>query len=445
MKKFLAGAARTNITPPLGVAIEGGFSPVFADHILDELYANALVLSNGDGVNEIAWVAVDVCQLPTVLYNEIAIEVERACGIPKVRLFVTSSHTHSSATVGNVVMGPELVDWAYVAYLKKQVVTALLMAQRNKQPALLGAAKAHNARHVFNRRLRKPEGGIIMNWFNKTALQGCLPSGPVDPEVHVIKIAHPETKAPLAFVVNYSLHNNAASAIKTAISADFSGVMAEALRRAYGSHVVTLFLPGAMGDINWIDPHTTHERSALYREIGLSLAGTVMQADYDMVYVSEPTLTVRQTVLRIREREWDPSALSDKDVFQLEENEESIQRSPFHQAYVAWQAQGAPPLATVDVDMRVLVLSNEIAIAANPSEFFVELGMAVKAQSPFKHTLVSTLTNGNVGYVPTRQAFVDGGYEVKKYPENSFLDVGAGEQMVAASVGLLRQPVSAHP
>ena len=105
----------------------------------------------------------------------------------------------------------------------------------------------------------------------------------------------------------------------------------------------------------------------------------------------------------------------------------------------------APPLATVDVDMRALVLSDDIAIAANPSEFFVELGMAVKAQSPFKHTLVSTLTNGNVGYVPTRQAFVDGGYEVKKYPENSFLDVDAGEQMVAASVGLLRQPVAAHP
>jgi neutral ceramidase len=441
MNPLLAGAARTNITPPLGVAIEGSFSPVFADHILDELYANALVLNDGDGTSEIAWVAVDVCQLPTVLYNEIAAEVERACGIPKARLFVTSSHTHSSATVGNVVMGHEWVDWAYVAYLKKQVVTAILMAQRNKQPAVLGAARAHNARHVFNRRLRKPEGGIIMNWFNQTALQGCLPAGPVDPELHVLKIAHPETKQPLAFIVNYPLHNNAASAIKTAISADFSGVMAEALRRVYGPYVVTLFLPGAMGDINWIDPHTTHERSTLYREIGLSLAGTVMQADYDMAYVDAPRLELRQTVLRIPEREWDANALSDKDVFQLEENEESIKRSPFHQAYVAWQAQGAPPLQIFDVDMRVLVLSDHIAIATNPSEFFVELGLAVKAQSPFKHTLVSTLTNGNAGYVPTRQAFMDGGYEVKKYPENSFLDVSAGEQMVAASVGLLGQTI----
>ena len=68
------------------------------------------------------------------------------------------------------------------------------------------------------------------------ALQGCAPAGPVDPEAHVIKIVHPETKAPLAFIVNYPLHNNAASAIKTAISADFSGMMAEALRRVYGPH-----------------------------------------------------------------------------------------------------------------------------------------------------------------------------------------------------------------
>ena len=103
---------------------------------------------------------------------------------------------------------------------------------------------------------------------------------------------------------------------------------------------------------------------------------------------------------------------------------------------------GWPPLPTHELDMRVLAIGDNIAIASNPSEFFVELGMQVKAASPFKHTLMSTLTNGNAGYVPTRQAFVDGGYEVKKYPAGSFLAIEAGEQMVEASIRLLREAKS---
>ena len=390
-----------------------------------------------DGTSEVAWVSVDVCQMPTALYNEIAVEVERACDIPKAQLFVTSTHTHNAATVGGVVLGHEVVDWAYVSYLKQQIVTVLLMAQRNKQSAVIGAAQAQNPRHVFNRRLRRPDGSIIMNWFKPEVLQGSAPAGPVDPAVQVLKIAHPDTHAPMAFVVNHALHNNAASPNKTAISADFSGVMADALRRVYGAHVITLFLPGAMGDINWIDPKTTHERTTLYREIGLSLAGTVMGADYDMAYIAKPRLDLGQITLHIPERSWDgdANALSDQNVFQLEAQ---LEHSPFYAAYTAWQAQGAPPLETFNVDLRVLALSDEVALVTNPSEFFVELGMAVKAQSPFKHTLVSTLTNGNIGYIPTRQAFAEGGYEVKKYPKNSFLDVSAGEQMVAASLDLLR-------
>jgi hypothetical protein len=433
MTKFLAGAARANITPPLGVAIEGSFSPVFADRILDELHAHALVLDDGESV--VAWVSVDVCQMPTAIYADIAARIQEACGIPKQRAFVTSSHTHNAATVGGVVMGHEVVDAAYVEYMKCQIVSAVQMAQGRKQPAILGAAKTSNPRHVFNRRLKRPDGSMVMNWFNKALLQGCQPAGPVDADVHVVKVAHAETRQPIAFIVNHALHNNAASPNQTAISADFSGVMSDVLRRVYGDHVVTLFLPGAMGDINWIDHRDfSHDYATLYRQIGLSLAGSVMSADYDMAFAGAPKLDVRQTVLAIPERPWDANALSDKDVFQLEEN---LARSPFYQAHARWQAQGCPPLQTFDVDMRVLQLSDDIAIATNPSEFFVELGMAVKAQSPFEHTLVSTLTNGNVGYVPTRRAFVDGGYETKKYPENSFLAESAGEQMVAASVALL--------
>ena len=42
-----AGAATANITPPLGIEINGGTAPVIATHVHDELHARALVLDDG--------------------------------------------------------------------------------------------------------------------------------------------------------------------------------------------------------------------------------------------------------------------------------------------------------------------------------------------------------------------------------------------------------------
>src|SRR5476649_708330 len=46
-KKFRAGAATSNITPPLGSPIVGGFVPFPATHVHDELHARCMVLDDG--------------------------------------------------------------------------------------------------------------------------------------------------------------------------------------------------------------------------------------------------------------------------------------------------------------------------------------------------------------------------------------------------------------
>ena len=44
---FRAGAATSNITPPLGASLNGGMSDRTATHIHDELHARCLVLDDG--------------------------------------------------------------------------------------------------------------------------------------------------------------------------------------------------------------------------------------------------------------------------------------------------------------------------------------------------------------------------------------------------------------
>ena len=70
-----------------------------------------------------------------------------------------------------------------------------------------------------------------------------------------------------------------------------------------------------------------------------------------------------------------------------------------------------------------------------PGEIFVELGLALKQDSPFPHTIVAELANGSIGYIPARRAFAQGNYEVV----SSRCGEGSGEMLVATAVRLLKE------
>ena len=67
----------------------------------------------------------------------------------------------------------------------------------------------------------------------------------------------------------------------------------------------------------------------------------------------------------------------------------------------------------LSLEVQVLRLSRDTAIVTLPGEIFVELGLAIKRQSPFAHTFVVELANDNCAYVPNRAAFAQGAYEVE--------------------------------
>ncbi len=74
-----------------------------------------------------------------------------------------------------------------------------------------------------------------------------------------------------------------------------------------------------------------------------------------------------------------------------------------------------------------------LALVGIPGELMVELGLQIKKRSPFEQTSVLELANDYIGYIPTRRAFEEGGYE----PEASLFKPGVGEKIVDAAVTLL--------
>ena len=88
-----------------------------------------------------------------------------------------------------------------------------------------------------------------------------------------------------------------------------------------------------------------------------------------------------------------------------------------------------------EVEVQVIVLGNDIAWVSLPGEVFVELGLSIKAGSPFRQTIIAELANGSIGYIPTRRAYAEGNYEVV----SARCAEGSGEQLVESALRQLRQ------
>lgn len=78
----------------------------------------------------------------------------------------------------------------------------------------------------------------------------------------------------------------------------------------------------------------------------------------------------------------------------------------------AADAAGRP---MVKLPVRFLRI-NDTLIWSAPVELFCEIAMTVRNQSPFAHTFYFGYTNGWFGYLPTSQAFAEGGYEPQTSP-----------------------------
>ena len=67
------------------------------------------------------------------------------------------------------------------------------------------------------------------------------------------------------------------------------------------------------------------------------------------------------------------------------------------------------------------MLFRSIGIVAVNGEPFAELSLEVKRRSPLPHTIFLGYSNGCLGYLPTPEAFAEGGMEVDESVRNYLL------------------------
>jgi hypothetical protein len=187
--------------------------------------------------------------------------------------------------------------------------------------------------------------------------------------------------------------------------------------------------------LDWRDPGKWAPEH--YAGIATGLTGTVLQITACMQYPPVERIDISTYLLRLPERPYRDFDTQVDDTFGSATNLFfGVYKSARQREEQALAAGGRLPVH--DLSLTALRLGDDVAILTNPAELFCEFGLEIKQNSPVKYTLVSELTNGAMGYVPTRQAFEEGGYEIRKLAGNSFLAMDAGERIVDASLSLLR-------
>ncbi len=442
-----AGSATSNITPPLGTAIPGGFRPRYAQNVDDELSAKALVIQNDS-----TRIALVTCDLIAVTQHMIDVAKQRIadrCGIPPEHVMVNATHTHTAVAVANLLGVNE--DSDYTNWVPLKIADAVELALSKLVPARIGFASVSEDRITFNRRWHMKDGTVRMNpgIEHPDLVQ---PTGPIDPELTMMHVAT-EDNTPISAVANFSLHyigtDNGSS-----LSADYFGHFDRLMRRYLGETCVSLLWNAASGQINNIDfsgqtkwsagghtqavkmanvlaGHFITEMQFMEMHDTLQLSGKLDTLKFTRKQITNKDLEIAEKVLSVETGTYDGYETGP---FSW------VVGQPIPQNLVDIYALECQRLAKLPEQMsapvQVLRLG-EAAIVALPGEVFVETGLNIKSKSDAKPLFLVSLANGYIGYICTDEALTQqGGYETWA-AMSSLPDVGTAPAMEALVASLL--------
>lgn len=425
--RFHAGAATSNITPPLGADIVGGWAPFPATYVHDELQARCLVLD--DGATRIALVVVDSLGVPKHVIDEARRQAERHTGIPPHRILISATHTHSASSALGERWSPAAYDQhpaldAYQAFLATRISDGIRRAMANLQPAQVGWGRGALPDEVFNRRwhmrpgphLANPFGGTDRVQMNPRVGSADLvePAGPTDPEIAVLAV-RTSAGAPLAVFANYSLHY-VGGVPQGHVSADYFGAFARQLSRLLGedrgdSRFVAMLSNGTSGDVNNVDVRGGQPALPPYERlerVASRVAAEVWKALPHLRWHDHATIAMAQRIVTLRRRPVTPALQS----WATEALARPIEapRHPRERIYAErlLGSRAAPP--TLDVVLQAVRIG-DLGIVTMPFEVFAETGLEIKQRAPTAQVFTISLANGSEGYLPTARQHALGGYE----------------------------------
>jgi hypothetical protein len=423
------GFAAADITPTVGMEIPGSLGKVISKGVRDKLWAVACTVT--DGTTPLALVGIDALFVtrPTVEHARRIIQAETK--IPGEQVLVGANHTHTGGPVASCFGSDE--NPQYTDKLARNIAAAVVEAWRRKRPAEIGIGVGREDGIAFNRRFLMRDGREITHPGKPGTPQHpeiVRPAGPTDPEVGVLAARDGKGKV-LGIVVNFACHSTVVGGDQ--FSPDYAGYLRKYLQERYGKEVPVVFLLGACGDLTQVDNQVPgSEFGPDYADmIGRKLAGETLRVINRMSWLKEAATAAATETASLTLRP-EPDVDRERPAFGLASGDYADKIFAEERKRVADLRAKSPRIQSEVQGLRI----GPLGIATTGAEYFCEHALRIKECSRLKPTWVVSLANDYIGYVPTAQGFVAGGYEPRT-ARSSKLAIDAGQLLLEASVKAL--------
>jgi len=385
--KLRASVVKVDITPSSSKWL-AGYPARQSTGVHDRIFHRVVALD--DGVTQFFLASSDLCLFAPSVYDEFTAQLKRETGIEPVQVWWTVTHTHSAPEVGPhgllKLMMPERYghepDQEYTAWVERALIDAIKEARAKLAPARLAAGTGFSAANI-NRRARDPRGRISL---------GLNPDGPTDRQIGLIRLER-QDGTPIALIANYSMHGTALGPQNKLISGDAPGIVTAYVEEKLGAPM--LFINGAAGNLAPIYTVQESFQAAHITEFNVLLG--------DKILAANRSITATSSAIRLRPGE-------------------KVVETPRRKGF-GWDAGIGDYLKAAEgqagairLPVRFLVVSDDLALWSAPVELFCEVSTDVRNRSPYQHTFYFGYSNGWFGYLATRRAFTEGGYETRTCP-----------------------------
>ena len=436
--RFFAGFGEGDISPTESVPLQGfGDSSLrMSTEVLGRLYSRCLAVRDDQGSTALL-ISVDNAAVDFDVCQEIRDEIEAKVGVPASNTIVSAIHEHSTPDYDH----PKVPSTKrYRTLFINATVQAAVNAIEDLAPAEMYINSVETEGLNFVRNYICNDGTCAGPNYGSFASGAKDHESKADAILQLVKFARSGKKD--IIVSNFQLHPYIGTTSKSTVAhSDCVGVYRDALADKLNCHVV--YFSGAGGNVEPFTRIKTEHPAKTMWEHGEKLADYAVSAEGN--YVKVNTGRVRTMVCENTDHtDKSRDALYDRAVDFMkiwnEQGQKAAQAAlpnypEVHSIYPAKYVVIKHDLP----ETRSLPLSavsfGDVAFTGVPVEMFDTNGQEIKSGSPFKMTIVTTLTNGWDGYIPSRLGFDNGGYstDITRYAP------GTGEKIVQDLISMLTQ------
>jgi hypothetical protein len=317
-------------------------------------------------------------------------------------LFLSAIHTHAVPTLTLDEENGHPNNLEYTKKLKGKLIKLIREGLGNFEPVQIGAGIGYSPVGINRRQLVFDKSG------NSSIRLGRNPYGPTDKEVLVVKMTNNSGKT-IAALVDYATHATCLGGKNYTISGDVIGLAEQFVEKILGEDVIAAAFAGASGNIDpWyrVLPKFNTEPGWIPEPV---LLGTML---------GEEAVHTFRAIDKVSGDGKIATAFSDLELPGKPRGDTKIDKDTPHSRFNVTAA-------------RV----GDIAFVGLSGEVLTEIGMAIKAGSPYKHTFVITHCNGAHGYLPPEHLYIEGGYEIS----SSRFAPNAADMVVKEAVKMLHK------